>query len=78
MKGDIRKMKRKTTKIEVLEISIAGLRVMTSSALENGVMVVSVKEGERLQKMVDDASSRDTQKKIQERVKDNETTEEGN
>lgn len=78
MKGDIRKMKRKTTKIEVLEISIAGLRVMTSSALENGVMVVSVKEGERLQKMVDDASSRDTQKKIQERANENETNEEGN
>jgi len=78
MKGDIRKMKRKTTKIELLEISIAGLRVMTSSALENGVMVVSVKEGERLQKMVDDATARDTQKKIQEQINNDETQEEGN
>ena len=62
MKGDIRKARKKTSVIKDFRhnLSIAGLRVMTSDKTPDGIMVVSPAEGERLAKMVEDASRQKT------------------
>lgn len=57
MNRAIRRSKKSLNIETTQKLVIAGLQVMTNAKIPNGIMVVSPAEGERLAKMVADATA---------------------
>ena len=49
-------------------VGIANLRVYTNRNMPDGVMIVSPAEGDRLQKLVDEATAKSLQEKVNEKA----------